>query len=156
MMTLKSLSSIALITIFSFFTSFATAGPMSKTASNEAIVLDFYTQIFIDGADVEKTAKQYLTKNYIQHNPWVATGRQGFIDAFSSFTPNPNSRTEIKRVVSDGDLVILHLHAYEIGSESAGSAGIDIFRVNKRGKIAEHWDVWQTISDWMAHDNGMF
>lgn len=149
---------ITLLTIIlAAFSHSAFALPKSETARNEHIVVKFYTKIFIKRQDVEKVANRFLTEDYIQHNPYVATGRQGFIDGLGGWLPTvPDARYEIKRVISSGDLVMLHIHSYEAGSDSPGSAGIDIFRVNKEGKISEHWDVWQEIPEWMAHENGMF
>ncbi len=133
-------------------------GIQSTTARNETIVVEFFNKIFNERADVRKTANRYLTKSYIQHNPYVATGREAFIEAIGGwFSSAPLTRVaEIKRVISSGDLVMLHVHYHDTASTALGSATVDIFRVNKRGKIAEHWDVSQSIPDWMAHDNGMF
>lgn len=145
------------------FASFAFAGhsyagkPMSDSAAKERTVVQFYSKVWVQRKDVAKMAMRYLTEDYIQHNPYVPTGRQGFIDALGSWLPSiPDTRFEIKRVMTSGDIVILHIHQYDVNSDSPGSAGIDMFRVNSDGKISEHWDVWQGIPEWMPHDNGMF
>jgi predicted SnoaL-like aldol condensation-catalyzing enzyme len=39
--------------------------------------------------------------------------------------------------------------------DGAATAFYDLWRVED-GKIAEHWDVVQTIPEEFAHDNGMF
>ena len=149
-------SLLALSTLFASSQSFA-AKPMSDTARNERAVVMFYTKVFVERKDVGKAARHFLTEDYIQHNPYVATGRQGFIDGLGSYLPTiPNTRYEIKRVVTSGDMVILHVHTYDITSDAPGQAGVDMFRVDQNGKIVEHWDVWQDIPTWMAHDNGMF
>ena len=128
----------------------------SRTSKNEQLVVEFYNKVFNDKENIEQVAKKYLRKDYIQHNPYVPTGRQGFIDAVVPFlTALPDYRADIKRVISDGDLVVLHIHAYIPGLDDLGSAVVDIFRV-KNGKIAEHWDVVQAVPEQMAHDNGMF
>lgn len=131
---------------------------MSTTARNERIVVQFYDRVFNQRHDVAKLAKKYLTKDYIQHNPFVPTGRQGFIDAIGGFLPYVplSTKYEIKRVIASGDLVVLHVHVHTPGDGNPGTALIDIFRVNNDGKISEHWDVAQQIPDSMPHDNGMF
>lgn len=146
--------------LFSAVLSFqAIAAPSisSETSQAEKIVVDFYDKIFVQhGGNVRKVAEQYVHEDYIQHNPWVATGREAFITAFSRVVEKrPSSRkTVLKRVVTAGDYVVLHVHAYDTAKKTAGSAGVDIFRV-ENGKIVEHWDVWQTIPEKMPHTNGM-
>ena len=153
---LKSFAAILVLSLCSTLT-YAGDKVQSTTARNEAIVVKFFNKIFNQRADVEKTANKYLTADYIQHNPYVPTGRDGFIAAISGWLPYvPNQVSEIKQVISAGDLVMLHVHYYDPTSEKTGSAVVDIFRVNSQGKISEHWDVSQTIPEWMAHDNGMF
>ena len=138
----------------------AYAGKLAKseTARNEQIVVNFYTKIFIQGKNIARVSKRFLTEDYIQHNPYTATGRQAFIDGVGGWLASlpETRRVEIKRVVSSGDMVVLHVHAYDTSNDHPGSAGVDIFRVNTEGKIVEHWDVWQDIPEWMPHDNGMF
>jgi predicted SnoaL-like aldol condensation-catalyzing enzyme len=60
----------------------------------------------------------------------------------------------IKRVLVDGDMVILHVHAIREPGER-GVAIVDIFRL-ENGKIVEHWDVVQPIPEKAANSNGMF
>jgi predicted SnoaL-like aldol condensation-catalyzing enzyme len=66
----------------------------------------------------------------------------------------PHSRSEIKRVLADGDFVIMHVHSVrEPGSR--GRAIVDLFRL-ENGKIVEHWDVVQDVPEKAANANGMF
>ncbi len=66
----------------------------------------------------------------------------------------PKSHSEIKRIFTDGDYVLLHVHAVrEPGTP--GMAVVDIFRLEK-GKIVEHWDVHEDILEKAANANGMF
>ena len=66
----------------------------------------------------------------------------------------PSSRSEIKRVVAEGDLVMLHVHSVREPGQR-GRAIVDIFRV-ENGKIVEHWDVIQDVPDKSANTNTMF
>ena len=66
----------------------------------------------------------------------------------------PNSRSEIKRVIAEGDIVVLHVHSVREPGQR-GRAIVDMFRL-ENGKIVEHWDVKQDIPDRTANKNGMF
>ena len=151
-----SLAAVALLMLCSP-SSYANLKEKINVATNEALVVEFFNKIFNERADVEATANEYLSEDYIQHNPVVPTGREGFITAIGNWLPYvPNQVSEIKRVISAGDLVVLHVHYYDPTSENLGNAVVDIFRVDKQGKIVEHWDVIQAVPAVMAHENGMF
>jgi predicted SnoaL-like aldol condensation-catalyzing enzyme len=123
-----------------------------KEIRNEKIVRDFYNKVFL--AKNASAAVNYLEQDYIQHNPNVATGRQAFINAFTQiFKQNPNFSTQIKRIYTDGNSVIVHSFSPR---GPAGSAIVDIYRLNDDGKIAEHWDVIQQIPSKSANNNTMF
>jgi predicted SnoaL-like aldol condensation-catalyzing enzyme len=100
-------------------------------------------------------ASQYLGSTYTQHNPTAADGPEGlrgFIDFLKA--RYPEQRGEIKRVIADGDLVVLHVHSTR-GDGTPGRAIVDIFRIDG-GKVVEHWDVIQDIPAEPANSNGMF
>lgn len=125
-----------------------------KLEANKALVKNFYEMAFADHK-AKEAAEKYLSEGYIQHNPHVATGRQPFIDFFVPFfAKNPEARSEIKRIVAEGDLVVLHVHSKGKKSDR-GNAIVDIFRV-ENGKIVEHWDVEQPIPEKSANSNTMF
>lgn len=126
---------------------------IAKEELNKKVVLEFYDAALNRG-DVEAAAKHFGTR-YVQHNPTVANG----IDGFSAFVEAyrkkfPQARHEIKRVFADGDYVILHVHARPAPDER-GLAVVDIFRLFD-GKIIEHWDVLQPVPEKPANSNGMF
>ena len=121
---------------------------------NKQNVLDFYDK-GLNQKDFAAASKHFGA-TYIQHNPNAADGPEGF-KAFVEFLKAkfPQSKSEVKRVFTDGDYVIVHVHAVrEPGTR--GAAIVDIFRCDSNGKIVEHWDVVQPIPEKAANNNTMF
>lgn len=134
------------------------AGPAAaqntpQEEANKKTVIDFYDKA-INKKDFE-AAKVHFGPRYIQHNPRAADGPEG-LKGFIGFLKDkfPNYKSEFKRVLADGDFVIVHVfNVPEPGHR--GRAIIDIFRL-ENGKIVEHWDVAQDIPEKAMNDNGMF
>jgi predicted SnoaL-like aldol condensation-catalyzing enzyme len=135
------------------FVALAAAAQPSQLETNKRIATEFYDAA-INRKDFA-AASQYLGSRYTQHNPTAADGPdglRGFIDFLKA--RYPNQRGEIKRVIAEGDLVVLHVHSTR-GDDTPGRAIVDIFRI-ENGKIVEHWDVIQDIPAQPANQNGMF
>lgn len=120
------------------------------------IVVNFYNAA-LNEKNPDK-ALSFLGDKYIQHNPHVPDGIEGFVK-FIKFRRDkfPGARNEIKRVIAEGDLVALHVHSVVIPG-SPGRQIVDIFRV-ENGKVVEHWDVIQEIPVAIfppINDNGLF
>ena len=136
------------------------AAPLAFAASdnlarNKENVVAFYELAF-NQHKLEEAVAQYVAEPYIQHNPGVADGGKAFIDAFAPFLKeHPQSRADIKRVVAEGDLVVVHVHS-QLTPEERGEAVIDIFRLDENGKIVEHWDVAQPVPEKTASGHTMF
>ena len=138
--------------LFSVLACAAQATP-EQEAANKAAVLAFHEK-GLNQKDADAALK-YVGDRYVQHNPNAADSPEGFRQ-FIAFLRDkyPASHSEIKRVFTDGDYVILHVHAVrEPGTR--GNAIIDIFRL-EGGKIVEHWDAVQPIPEKAANGNGMF
>ena len=132
-----------------------TAQAQTQTERNKANALAFYELAF-NRHKVQEAADRYIGKTYLQHNPTVADGAQAFVDAFTPFLKeNPQSRAEIKRVVAEGDLVVLHVLS-RTSPQDKGEAVVDIFRFDENGKIVEHWDVIQPVPEKSVSGRGMF
>jgi predicted SnoaL-like aldol condensation-catalyzing enzyme len=132
-------------------------GPCSpaQVARNKATVVAYYTTAFNDRKPEEAVAK-YGGPVYIQHNPQAADGFDAFIDFVKFFTTqNPQLHVDIKRVIGECDMVVTHSHL-TLSPSDRGSAVADIFRLNRQGKVVEHWDVIQAVPETSANDNTMF
>jgi len=146
---MKTLTALAVLLVFAFPVS---AGTLEE--ENKKMVRDFYEMAFNQHKPTE-AAKKYIGDQYIQHNPYVQNGAAAFYGYFEGFfKAHPKSRVEIKRVIAEGDLVVLHLHS-RVDETDRGRAIVDIFRV-ENGKIIEHWDVIQTVPEKSASGNTMF
>ncbi|MAU27106.1 MAG: hypothetical protein CMH48_04860 [Muricauda sp.] len=103
----------------------------------------------------KKAVELYVGSSYIQHNPDVADGTEGFIDYFERMQKEyPKKSIEFVRCIAEGDLVALHTHQTWPGNEEYVT--MDFFRFDNNGKIVEHWDAIQKIPDVSANDNQMY
>lgn len=124
-----------------------------KTDMNKEHAIAFYRMAYQGnpGLAVEK----YVGKTYIQHNPDVADGTEGFISYFEKMHREyPDKSIEFRRCIAEGDLVALHTYQVWPGNEEYIT--MDFFRFDTEGKICEHWDAIQKVPESSRNDNTMY
>jgi len=94
---------------------------------------------------------EYMQEDYIQHNPLVPQGRDGFQGFFEDvFRAIPDWKHDLKNLIANGDFVWVY-GTYSgtqtgewLGIPASGKTfafdAVDIFRLED-GRLAEHWDV---------------
>lgn len=128
---------------------------IDKTEENREIVKNFLHDVMM-GKAPEKTADYFDNGKYIQHNTGIADGLDGLGAALAALAEQGIQMIydKVHQVLAQGDMVL---------AVSEGTFGgvptsyYDLWRV-ENGKIAEHWDVMETIADkstWQ-NQNGKF
>lgn len=124
-----------------------------NTKVNKKNAIAFYKMAY--EGQPQKAVDLYLGKEYIQHNPDVADGLQGFIDYFIKMQEEyPNKSIEFVRCIAEGNTVALHTHQTWPGNDQYVT--MDFFRFDENGKICEHWDSIQQIPENSANPNKMY
>jgi predicted SnoaL-like aldol condensation-catalyzing enzyme len=122
-------------------------------AENKAVAVDFYCTAF--GGEPELASSHHIGHKYVQHNPQYEDGSGAFISFIRGMRSQyPDMSLEVKLVVAEGDLVVLHSRL-TLTPRDAGLALADFFRVED-GKVVEHWDVVQSVPDASENSNTMF
>ena len=120
---------------------------------NKKNAIAFYTTAY--HGNPKEAVEKYVGKEYIQHNPAVENGTQGFIDYFERMQREyPEKSIEFVRCIAEGDLVALHTHQTWPGNDQYVT--MDFFRFDENGKICEHWDAIQQIPEKSANPNTMY
>lgn len=128
---------------------------IDKTETNKVLVKDFITKILMKG-EMDKIGNFFDGYNYIQHNSTVADGLSGLGAAMKGMAEQGISMIYNKThfVLGEGNFVLAISEGTFAGQPTSY---YDLFRV-ENGKIAEHWDVIETIpskENW-KNTNGKF
>jgi len=120
--------------------------PDPKLHANKQVVLHIVRDLL--EANHWELADKYLTKEYIQHNPNVASGLDPVLKFFGSraSTPIPDRRswkTKVVSVTAERDLVVVAFARENRDprdpSQTYTTTWFDMWRI-KDGKADEHWD----------------
>jgi predicted SnoaL-like aldol condensation-catalyzing enzyme len=129
---------------------------MEKLQINKQMVIAFYEMMF-NRNEVREAVNRYISDDFREHSPYMADGKEALIEYFERMAIEyPGKQVTIKRSLAEGDYVVLHCHQQWPDSEEEHLAGIDIFRIDGEGKIAEHWDVLQAIPEEKINPNPVF
>lgn len=128
---------------------------LDKTEENRKLVESFLYDV-MQGNHPEKTPDYFDGDAYIQHNTGIADGLSGLGAALASLAEQGIQMiyTTVHQVLAQGNFV---LAVSEGTFGGAPTAYYDLWRV-ENGKIAEHWDVMETIAEkstWQ-NQNGKF
>ena len=122
------------------------------------VVTQFMQEFYIE-KKVRSSFERWVDPGYIQHNPYAQTGREAAIQFLTRFVEgNPGQKTDIRRIIADGNLVAVHSHGWQedgTPEQKRGFAVVDIFRV-EGCKVMEHWDVISPVPETSANTNTMF
>lgn len=128
---------------------------LDKTASNKALVQGFMDDILF--AHKQNFTDYINPAKYLQHNPAVADGLEGFGAAMKYFAEQGlvMEYTKVHKILGEGNFV-LTMSEGKFGKGEA-TAFYDLFRLED-GKIVEHWDVIEPIApiEQWKNNNGKF
>ena len=128
---------------------------LDKTEENRELVKNFLCDV-MQGKRSEKTTDYFEGDTYIQHNTGIADGLSGLGAALAALAEQGVRMIYDKthQVLAQGNFV---LAVSEGTFGGAPTSYYDLWRV-ENGKVAEHWDVMETIADestWQ-NQNGKF
>lgn len=128
---------------------------LDKTEENRSLIKAFLEDV-MQGKHPEKTPEYFAGDAYLQHNTGIADGLSGLGAALEALAADGiqmiYDRTH--QVLAQGNFV-LGVSEGTFGSKP--TSYYDLWRMED-GKVAEHWDVMETIADptdWQ-NENGKF
>jgi predicted SnoaL-like aldol condensation-catalyzing enzyme len=120
----------------------------SEAVRNKQLAINGFREFAAGNVDVLRTL---LREDFVEHSPGNPSGRDAFIE-FIANAPVANATLDLRRVIAEDDLVVMH---YRMVTPDGERAVVDIWRMVD-GQIVEHWDVVQAVPDTEEVPNGMF
>lgn len=128
---------------------------MDKTGENREIIRNFLHDVMMNKAP-EKTPSYFAGDAYIQHNTGIADGLSALGAALGGLAKQGVYMVydTVHQVLAQGNYV---LAVSEGTFGGVPTAYYDLWRI-EHGKVAEHWDVMETIAkkDTWRNQNGKF
>ncbi|MCL1092732.1 nuclear transport factor 2 family protein [Shewanella kaireitica] len=128
---------------------------LEKTEQNKDLVADFVQTILVN-AEYDKLAQYFDGDNYLQHNSAIADGLSGLGNAIEAMAQHGIAMEYYKtyKILGEGNFVLAISEGKFAGEPTSY---YDLFRI-ENGKIAEHWDVMETIlpKEQWKNNNGKF
>lgn len=115
---------------------------LDKTEANKTLVANFVSDILVNGK-MDKLQGYFNGDNYIQHNSNIADGLSGLGKALEAMAKQGITMvyTTTHKVLGQGNFVLTISEGTFAGQPTSF---YDLFRV-ENNKIAEHWDILETI-----------
>ena len=99
--------------------------------------------------------KLYIGNNFKHHNAYFKGDANSLIIAMEeSAKENPNKIFEVRQIIQDGDLVVLHSYIKQAENDLE-IAVVHILKFDN-SKIIELWDIVQSFPEDEENENGMF
>lgn len=126
------------------------AGPAPEPARLRARVCEMLTELWSKGnADL---VADFYAESYVQHNADMPGGYSRIkeivgneIRRYIETTGGPFP-VDVHHIGAEGDIVFVHLSLFMAGinrNDGDRSTNVDVFRVDRHGRMVEHWDVLQ-------------
>lgn len=131
---------------------------LNNTAANKALVEQFVEDVLM-GQNPGKLTSYFDNGKYLQHNPAIADGLDGLGAALQWMANNGiiMRYDRIHKILGQGNFVLVVSEGVFGPIEGQPTSFYELFRV-ENGKIAEHWDVMETIlpESQRQNSNGKF
>jgi steroid delta-isomerase-like uncharacterized protein len=124
------------------------------SAENEAVVRRYYEQMCNERKN--ELASDLFSEDHVMHDPQVPAGigPQGMADTVSVYQQGVDGHWGINELFSAGDKVVVRwtgtgTHVAEVNGIPATGKKISVDAISihqlRNGKIAETWEVWDTL-----------
>ena len=123
------------------------------TQSRKEAAIEFLT--LVASGDVREAYQQYVGKGFRHHNPYFRGDAASLMEAMEqNAAKNPNKEFEVQRALQDGDHVAVLSRVRQTPGDRGGAV-VHIFRF-EGDRIAEFWDIGQSVPESNVNENGMF